>query len=425
MRWIASSDSFASSWVEGRTVVNVIMISPGFPREMPLFTRGLASVGARVIGVGDTPAEALAPDVRFALDRYVRVSTLWDEATVVREVGATLRGVSVDRVECLWEPGMMVAAALREALGAPGLTVDQTVPFRDKERMKAVLDAAGIRTPHHRRARSASECRDAAKAIGFPLIIKPIAGAGSADTHKVATERELESVLDHVRHVPEVSVEEFIEGEEYTFDTVCANGDILYFNVANYRPPVLIGRSLEWVSPQTVTLRDVDAPHLAAGRRMGEAVIQALGFRTGFTHMEWFLKPNGEAVFGEIGGRPPGARSVDIMNYGCDIDLFRGWAEAATTGRFSQRVERRYNAAVVFKRAQGHGRIRRIEGLEPILHHFGSHIVAVDLLPIGAPRRNWKQTLLSDGSIVVRHPSLSVTLEIADRIGTDLQIYAG
>ena len=32
--------------------MNVLMISPGFPTEMQYFTRGLARVGARVIGLG-------------------------------------------------------------------------------------------------------------------------------------------------------------------------------------------------------------------------------------------------------------------------------------------------------------------------------------------------------------------------------------
>ena len=48
---------------------------------------------------------------------------------------------------------MVLAAQLREQLGLPGLTVAQTVPFRDKERMKQLLDAAGLRTPRHRRHR--------------------------------------------------------------------------------------------------------------------------------------------------------------------------------------------------------------------------------------------------------------------------------
>ena len=39
-----------------------------------------------------------------------------------------------------------------------------------------------------------------------------------------------------MRHVPEVSVEEFIDGEEFTFDTICAGGEILFENVMWYRP---------------------------------------------------------------------------------------------------------------------------------------------------------------------------------------------
>ena len=39
------------------------------------------------------------------------------------------------------------------------MTVEQTVPFRDKERMKQVLDAAGIRTPAARQhARPSPGC---------------------------------------------------------------------------------------------------------------------------------------------------------------------------------------------------------------------------------------------------------------------------
>jgi hypothetical protein len=63
----------------------------------------------------------------------------------------------LDSVECLWEPGMVLAARIREALGLKGLSVAQTLPFRDKERMKQVLDAAGLRTPRHVRCNTASE----------------------------------------------------------------------------------------------------------------------------------------------------------------------------------------------------------------------------------------------------------------------------
>jgi len=50
--------------------------------------------------------------------------------------------------------------------------------------------------------------------------------------------------------------------------------------------------------------------------------------------------------------------------------------------------------------------------------------VVEDLLPLGAQRRNWKQTLISDGYLIVRHPQLDRTLEIADAVGRDLQLDA-
>lgn len=405
--------------------MKILFFSPGFPGEMPLFTRGLAAVGARVWGLGDQPAQSLPEGVRRALSGYLHVSSLWDEEAAVAAARAAHREVGFDRVECLWEPGMLIAARIREALGLPGMTVEETVPFRDKEAMKRVLDRAGIRTPRHARASTAHAVRAAAEAIGYPLIVKPIAGAGSADTHRIENGRELEAVLPRLAHVPEVSVEEFVDGEEYTFDTVSIGGEIAYFNIGWYRPRPLVARTVEWISPQTVALRNVEADRLAPGRAMGRAVLRALNFRTGFSHMEWYLKADGEAVFGEIGARPPGARTVDTMNFACDLDLYRGWAEAVAHRRFSQPVVRRYNSVVVFKRARGQGRIRRIEGLEGLLARFGPGIVAIDLLPVGAQRRNWKQSLLSDGWVMVRHPDLASALAMADAVGTDLQIFAG
>ena len=65
-------------------------------------------------------------------------------------------------------------------------------------------------------------------------------------------------MLPALRHVPEVSVEEFIEGEEYTFDTICVDGEIaLLQHRARTGPRALIARTHEWISPQTVVVRDV------------------------------------------------------------------------------------------------------------------------------------------------------------------------
>jgi biotin carboxylase len=402
--------------------MNVVMISPGFPLEMAYFTRAPAETGATVIGVGDQPVHALPPEAQSALAHYEHVS-LANEAAVLAALRGLAQHVRFDQVECLWEPYMVLAAQVREAFDLPGMTVGQTLPFRDKELMKTVLDEAGIRTPRHASTSTVQGIYEAAENIGYPLIIKPIAGAGSADTYRIDSLAELTEIVPMVRHVDVVSVEEFIEAEEFTYDTVCGAGEIVYDNISWYRPRPLEARSHEWISPMTVVLRDIDADDLRGGRQMGHDVLRALGFTAGFTHMEWYRKADGEIVFGEIGARPPGARTVDVMNYAADGDLFRAWAEAVLTGRCAP-LERRYNAASIFKRAEGSGHISRVDGLERILHDYGDHIVVLDLLPIGAHRRDWRATLLSDGMIIVRHPDLDTLINMGDRMSRDLRMYA-
>jgi len=171
-------------------------------------------------------------------------------------------------------------------------------------------------------------------------------------------------------------------------------------------------------------LRDLSVPDLQGGLQMGVEVLAALGFRSGFTHMEWYLKSDGEAVFGEIGGRPPGARAVDLMNYATDGDMYVAWAEAVVHGRLSQPLERRYNSGCVFKRAEGVGRITHVEGLDRLLAEYGEHVVLIDLLPIGAPRRDWRAVLISDGMIMLRHRELQPVIEMTERFAADLHLYA-
>ena len=324
------------------------MISPGYPAEMAFFTRGLAQAGASVIGLGDQAADALPPAAKQALTHYVHVGSLADGGHAAATVRELARHARIDTVECLWEPYMLLAARLREELGLPGLTVAQTIPFRDKERMKQVLDAAGLRTPWHAEARTVADVWAAAERVGYPLIVKPIDGAGSADTYRADSAAELDAILPMLRHVPQVSVEEFVDGEEFTYDTICAGGQVLVENICQYHPRPLVTKMHEWVSPVTLALRDLEAVELRGGRELGVNVIRALGFTDGFTHMEWYRKADGEVVFGEIGARPPGARTVDVMNYATDADLFRAWAQAVTHGRISQPIHRSYIAASFF-----------------------------------------------------------------------------
>ena len=391
---------------------------------MRQYVRGLVDVGARVFGVGDTPKEALPPDSQRHLSAYLAVPRLLDEDDVLARASAWLRGRSIDRVLCNWEPLIVLAARMRERWGVPGMSVDVAQGFRDKELMKQRVEAAGLRVPRSARARSLRQAQAAAERIGYPLVLKPIAGAGSADTYRVDDAAALDRILARLGHVPELSVEEFIEGDEYTYDTVCVGGVPAFENVAQYLPKPLEARSNDWISPVIITVRDLAQPMLKPGIALGRSVLSALGMDDGFTHMEWFRTPSGEAVFGEIGARPGGAHLVDQMNYTVDLDLFREWARAVTHRRFEGDTTRKYNCAITFKRAQGQGAIKAIRGLEAYRKRCGKWLVEERLLPIGTPRRNWRNTLVSDGYLLVRHPDWDEAKRMAFDAATEVTLYA-
>jgi hypothetical protein len=188
---------------------------------------------------------------------------------------------------------------------------------------------------------------------------------------------------------------------------------------------VLEARKQEWISPIIFTFRDPYRNDLATGVRLGRDVLRTLGMGTGFSHMEWFRDSAGQAIFGEVACRPPGANMVDLMNYANDLDLFREWARVSVDGRFGEALSRPWNAAIVFKRARGEGRIQGLDGLEAFVARYRPWVARIDLLPLGAPRRNWKQTFLADGNLVIRHPDPEACLAMAQEAAATIHLYAG
>ncbi len=401
--------------------MRVVFLSPRYPPEMRQFTRGLAEVGAEVFGVGDGSPDA---ELQRYLAGYLEVPSLLDEDDVISRVHEWVRGHHIDLVLANWEPLVMTAARLNEKFGLRGMTVDTVRGFRDKQLMKDRVAAAGLRVPRARRVRSIEDVWKAIEVIGYPAIIKPISGAGSADTYKVSSASELTAVLPQIRHVAEAICEEFIAGEEFTYDAVCIGGVPAYESVTQYLPNALEMRSHEWISPIMISIRDLEQPHLRPGIELGRRVLRALEMGDGMVHMEWFRTPAGEVVFGEIACRPGGACVVDLMNYTSDIDLFREWARVVTQRRFDAPTERKHNVAIVFKRAEGQGRIQRIVGLSEYYQRYRPFIVEDTLFRPGTPRRDWKSTLLSDGYIVTRHPELAMAREMAIAAATNIHLYA-
>jgi carbamoylphosphate synthase large subunit len=406
--------------------IDVVLIEPTFPANQREFARALHAVGARVIGIGERPKEALDDGLRTWLSHYERVSNVTSVAEVER-VCRWLQGrVKIDRLEAVVEAHVMTAAKVREILGIPGTSVETTFLCRDKPTMKEHLRKAGVPTAMSLGSSDVYEIREFAKKVGFPLILKPRDGAGAAGTMKVNDERELDAGLREMRvdKGQSIGVEEFIEGHEGFYDTISIGGRVVEDFVTHYYPNVLEAMRNRWISPQFIATNRIDS---ASGyqelRAMGQKVVTALGIGTSATHMEWFAGPKG-LKFSEIGCRPPGVRAWDLYAASNEIDIYREWAMAVVHGRPSQPLTRRFSAGIVALRPDRDGHISHYDGRQEVERAFGQWIIDAHFPHPGTPTQPVDAGYMANAWIRLKHPDYDELKRMLDVIGRTIKVRA-
>jgi hypothetical protein len=405
--------------------VNVIFVEPSFPQNQHRFVEALAGVGANVIGVGETSENDLDGELRNRMSAYYRVSNVTDigQLNAAAEWAQNLGWV--DRLESTIESHQMAAAQVREARDIPGASVRTTWLCRDKPSMKAVLRDAGVPTAASTAADTAEEVVDFANRIGFPLILKPRAGAGAQGTIRVDSMSDLDAALGGFGSSDSIAVEEFVEGHEGFYDTISIDGHIAHDWATHYYPNVLEAMRHRWISPQFITTNRInDSPFYAEVRELGSRVIEALGIPTSATHMEWFYGPKG-LRFSEIGCRPPGVGAWDLYSAANDVDVYREWAHCLVHGGPDRSLSRRWSAGIVALRPEADGRISGYSGLEDIRQRHGEWIIDAHLPDPGTPTQPVEAGYMANAWLRMRHPDYDAVRGMLDDVGRTVRVHAG
>ena len=405
--------------------MNIVFVEPSFPRNQRRFVQALREVGADVVGVGETPQEWLEDEVRDALVGYYKV----DNVTDVHQLDAAVRWAEsrmwVDALESTVESHQLAAAHVREHRGIPGTSVRTTWLCRDKPSMKEALRAAGVPTAESTAADTAEEVRDFARRVGYPLILKPRAGAGAQGTVKVGGDTELEEALAGFGDTPSIAVEEFVEGHEGFYDTITIDGRTAHDWVSHYYPNVLEAMRHRWISPQFIATNRIDHGGMYAEvRALGERVGDVLGIGTSATHMEWFFGPKG-LRFSEIGCRPPGVGCWDLYSAANDVDVYREWAHAVVHGTTDRTLSRAYSAGIVALRPDHDGRIHGYTGVEEVMARHGEWVLDSHLPGPGTPTQAVEAGYMANAYVRMRHPDYDVLRGMLDDVGRTVHVHAG
>ena len=381
--------------------------------------------GVRLAILSQEPPERLPEGMRPLVSVFRQVPDAMDSATLVEGVRAIARewGGKVDRVLGILEQLQVPLAEVREKLGVRGMDVEEARHFRDKSLMKKRLSEHGLPCARHVLAESAADAREFAQRVGFPLVVKPPAGAGSRNTFRVERANDLEDWLrsDAPRSGAPAMIEEFIQGEEYSFDTITLHGKHLLHSISRYRPGPLEVIETPWIQWTVQLPRRIDGPEFDAIKQAGPRAIDVLGIHTGLTHMEWFRRADGTIAISEVAARPPGAQFTSLLSFAHDHDFYSAWARLLIFEEFDV-PERKFSAGAAYLRGQGHGRVVALHGLEEIERELAPLIVEKKL-----PRIGQQPTGAYDGEgfLILRHPETEVVERGLNRIVSTVRVELG
>lgn len=404
--------------------MHVLFLAPDTHVYNHGFVRGLKSLGARVSGLGLASQSKLSDDARRLLDGYRGCSGLLDAAAAAK-AAKELATPGFDRIETIDEPLVEVAAALRERFGVPGLPLRTARLCRDKVAMKEFLRQHSIPCAQSAAVTSVAEAMQFAEREGYPVVVKPIAGFGSLATYRCADRQELEDALAKLKpsSTQRVAIEEFIEGHEGFFDSLCdAEGVRLEF-ASHYYPGCLEAAKHRWISPQIAVTNRVEQGGYEELRALNRRVIDALGIRAAATHMEWFFGPKG-LKFSEIGARPAGEKIWDMYRVANDFDVYREWALAILGRPGEQKPSRRFAAGSIQVRPSKDGHIVAHHGLAEVQRRCGEWLYEQSVPEPGTPTKPLDKGWLVNTWFRLRHPDYDTLRELMTWIGETVRVEA-
>lgn len=247
----------------------------------------------------------------------------------------------IDYVVCttFWEYSLLPAAKLANLLKIPGLDLDTAEICRNKFRQRNIAKMLDIYQPFfHLYDLTKETAFFDKKIIKFPLIIKPIDGAGSTDVYKVDSYENLITILNKLKddyHKNKIQnslfiVEEYIEGKLVSAEVLACKGKFICLGIVSR---ILGGSSgcieLGGTFPSS-------CPHFNDIFTQSSQLLSAIGFYNGAAHIEYIIKDN-KAYLVEINGRLAGAYVANMIDFSYECDIYFEIISIYVSGTFSNR----------------------------------------------------------------------------------------
>lgn len=267
----------------------------------------------------------------------------WEEGAIAKEISSFFYPISIVEKEKILEKAKLIKPDaictiatdlamptvnyIAKNLNLVGNTLESTEFTTNKFKMRERLSKEGLPCPWYKLIFEFNELDQ--KILKFPLIVKPIDRSGSRGINKVLTIEELKEAIKlakEVSFVDKVLVEEYIEGKEYSVETISQNG---------IHQILQITEKFTTGSPNFIEIGHLQPARITKEikNKIKEIIkksLTVLEFKNGASHSEIKIN-NNEIKIIEIGGRMGGdfigsdmvelSTGIDFLNLTLDVSL--------------------------------------------------------------------------------------------------------
>lgn len=382
--------------------MTTLLIVGAGPLQLPAYIEA-RSMGLRTVAIDrnpDAPGMKLA-DAAFAIDT--------GNAKGAVEIA---RSEAVDGAMTLCtDLPVVTVAAVNEALGLAGPCPVLAARATHKGLMRNAFAAASVPSPAFARVHGRVEVEAAIALIGLPVILKPPRASGSRGVFRLASEKDIDVALEHVRSIAgggEILVEEFVDGPEVSVETVSYKNE---HHVVAITDKLTTG-SPYWIETghsQPSALPDRVRKEIKRVTRLG---LDALGVMDSTAHVELKVAKFGPRII-EIGARLGGDFiTTELTPRSTGVNMVRAAIDLALGNEPELRKTKAAAAAVRYLTAKP-GVVRRVVGLEEALGIEGVKAVSV-YVSEGAVLKAVRSSLDRHGYVIAEGRCADVAINRAE-----------
>ncbi len=262
----------------------------------------------------------------------------------------------------------ITVAAITEALGLPGVSLEVARTSNNKAMMKRRWLADGVPTPDSVEVSTLEDAHRALTRVGLPAMIKAIDSAASRGSKKIISQSELGDALDDAKRHSSTGtalVEEFVQGDEQSVETIVFGGKHYRFGI--------VDRHFGY-QPYAIETGHTNPTHLSSEvqEEIYEVVRRAadsLGIAFGPAKADMILTPKGPMILEMPARLSGGWHSQYTTPLATGLDPIRVALRLATGQSVDERdtVARLRRTCVCKAVFPSPGRVTRIAGVEEAL----------------------------------------------------------